>query len=242
MRRMTQAAVLVTAMLCSGPATAWAGQILETPAGLHSGDKFRFVFITDGATTAISSNIATYNNFVNSQAGGATYDGSVVQWFAIGSTRSESAINNVGQTETPVYLADGTLVTSSTTSTGLWSGSLLNPVDEDLSDRLITHQGTWTGTGTNGSVYYQSPIYPAGPLGDFLGVVIGNSSATGGGWVNDGVWPSESTFGVFHIFGISQVLTAVPEPSSLWLAVIGGLGVSARCWSRKRRVQPPSRP
>jgi hypothetical protein len=43
---------------------AKAGTVLPTPAGLASGDRFRFVFITDG-TTAISPSIATYNNFVN---------------------------------------------------------------------------------------------------------------------------------------------------------------------------------
>ena len=72
-----------------------------------------------------SSNIADYNNFVNAQAGGATFDGSVVAWNAIGSTSSVNAIDNIGQSAAPVYLADGTLITSSTTSTGLWSGSLL---------------------------------------------------------------------------------------------------------------------
>ncbi len=124
---------------------------MSTPAGLSGGESFRFVFFTDGTTTALSSNIGTYNSFVNAQAGGATYDGSVVTWHAIGSTSSESAINNIGQTLTPVYLADGTLVTTSTTSTGLWSGSLLNPIDEDLSGGIINQQGTWTGTNTNGS-------------------------------------------------------------------------------------------
>ena len=81
---------------------AEAGAIaLSTPAGLSAGESFRFVFITDATTVATSSSIAVYNSFVNAQAGGATYDGSVVNWDAIGSTRSVSAINNVGQTRLP---------------------------------------------------------------------------------------------------------------------------------------------
>ena len=150
---------------------AEAGAIaLSTPAGLSFGETFRFVFITDATTVASSSNIAVYNSFVDAQAGGATYDGSVVNWVAIGSTRSVSAINNVGQTPTPVYLADGTLVTTSTTSTGLWSGSLLNPINEDLSGMGVNtgSTGLWTGTNTNGSA-------SANPLGNFFGVTIGNS-------------------------------------------------------------------
>ncbi len=158
---------------------------------------------------------------MNAQAGGATYDGSAVNWVAIGSTSSVSAINNVGQTATPVYLADGTLVTTSTTSTGLWSGSLLNPIDEDLSGMGL-HSGStgvWSGSNTAGKSSGNS-------LGDFFGVSIGNTTQTNGTWVNNGVWPSDNSSGVFHMYGISQVLTAVPEPSGIWLAGTGVLGVT----------------
>src|SRR4029077_4549975 len=95
---------------------------LQTPTGLNPGDTFRFVFVTDGIRDATSTNIADYDSFVNVDAGGATYSAVVVNWFAIGSTDSVEAINHVGQAITPVYLSDGTLVTTTTTSTGLWSG------------------------------------------------------------------------------------------------------------------------
>lgn len=210
---------------------AEAGAIaLSTPAGLSFGETFRFVFITDATTVASSSNIAVYNSFVDAQAGGATYDGSVVNWVAIGSTRSVSAINNVGQTPTPVYLADGTLVTTSTTSTGLWSGSLLNPINEDLSGMGVStgSTGLWTGTNTNGSA-------SANPLGNFFGVTIGNSLDADGTWVNDGSWPADNTSGVFHVYGISQVLTAVPEPSTLLMASMAIIAGCACGWFRRRR-------
>jgi hypothetical protein len=236
MNNQTVRLALATAMLWIGfgvGGRAEAGGIaLSTPAGLGAGESFRFVFITDATTVAISASIAHYNSFVNAQAGGATYDGSVVNWVAIGSTSSTSAINNVGQTLTPVYLADGTLVTTSTTSTGLWSGSLLNPIDETISGMGIHSgsTGTWTGTNTNGSV-------SSNPLGDFFGVTIGVSTVTNGNWVNNGVWPTDNASGVFHMFAISQVLTAVPEPSSLALAGTAAIGVGAFVWCRKRRDQ-----
>lgn len=136
---LTTRLALATAILWIGLGArgrAEAGAItLSTPAGLSPGDSFRFVYITDQSDSSSSSNIADYNSFVNAQAGGATYDGSVVTWYAIGSTSSVNAIDNVGRSASPVYLADGTLVTSSTTSTGLWSGSIQNPIDEDLSVR-----------------------------------------------------------------------------------------------------------
>ena len=98
---------LVTAIFWFGLGAggqAGAGAILQTPSGLSPGKHFRFAIVTDGGTTATSSNIADYNSFVNTQAGGATYNSSVVTWFAIASTAGVNAIDNVGQTEDPVYL------------------------------------------------------------------------------------------------------------------------------------------
>ena len=92
-------------MLCigyTGGGGAEAGGIaLNTPAGLNPGDSFRFVFVTDGSTTAQSSNISDYDNFVQTQAGGATYNGAVVNWLAIGSTGTVNAIDHIGQANTP---------------------------------------------------------------------------------------------------------------------------------------------
>jgi hypothetical protein len=231
MRKRIRWFVLVTVILGFGVPVR-GGQVLKTPAGLGAGDTSRFVFITDGTTNAASSSIAHYNSFVNAQAGGATYEGSVVNWVAIGSTSSASAINNVGQTQTPVYLAYGTLVTTSTTSTGLWSGSILHPIDEDLAGMGVHtgSTGVWTGTNTNGST-------SANPLGDFFGVTIGVSTTTNGTWVSNGTWPFDTTSGVFHMFGISQVLTVVPEPSSFALAGTALIEVSVSVWCRKRRDQ-----
>ncbi len=225
MLKPTRWLVLLALILWFGM-PARGGQVLQTPAGLSPGETFRFVFITDGTISADSSNIATYNSFVNAQANGATYDGSVVNWFAIGSTSSASAINNVGQTLTPVYLVDGTLVTTSTTSTGLWSGSLLNPIDEDVSGALHKGFGTWTGTNSNGSSSGYS-------LGNFFGVTLGDSSETNHLWVQGG--ELSLTFLGERMFGISQPLTAVPEPSSLVLGGAAIIGVSAVAWCRKRR-------
>jgi hypothetical protein len=52
---------------------------LNTPTGLNPGDRFRIAFVTGTTTTDISStDIASYNLFVNTAAGGATYNASAV--------------------------------------------------------------------------------------------------------------------------------------------------------------------
>ena len=162
-----------------------AGIALQTPAGLSPGDHFRFVFIADGVgTTATSSNIADYNSFVNTQAGGATYNGATITWDAIASTPTVNAIDNVGQTPDPVYQSNGTLITTSTTSTGLWSGTLLNPITTDLMGNVLVAGGAeWTGTDTTG----HATAFPLGSGGSSTLGLPGRTDAT---WVDFGAFPS----------------------------------------------------
>ena len=129
-RRLAMAAVILWLGL-GGGGRAEAGPVLLTPAGLSPGESFRFVFVTDGTRDATSTNIADYNGFVNTQAGGATYNGSVVTWAAIASTPTVNAIDNVGPSLAPVYLSDGTIVATSTTtaSGGLWDGDLIRLIE-----------------------------------------------------------------------------------------------------------------
>ena len=206
---------------------AEAGSILQTPAGLNPGDHFRFVFVTDGIRDATSANIADYDSFVNAQAGGATYSGVVVNWLAIGSTDSVDAIDHVGQAITPVYLSDGTLVTTTTTSTGLWSGALVHQINLDLAATLV-QTFVWTGTNPTGTGF-------GGPLGSPPTPQVGSTTDSDGAWIDSG----RSNLGDFRPFyGISSVLTvpqAVPEPSTLAMlgtALGAGLAIG---WTRRRR-------
>ena len=179
---------------------AEAGIILQTPAGLNPGDHFRFVFVTDGIRDATSTNIADYDSFVNAQAGGATYNGVVVNWLAIGSTDSVDAIDHVGQANAPVYLSDGTLVTTSTTPAGLWSGTLVHAINLDLAGNPVPpFTFVWTGTNPTGTGF-------GGPLG------LRNAANRFhhrhlDAWVSSGRSPGGD---LRHLYGISSVLT-VPQ-------------------------------
>ncbi len=238
------ATALATVLLCSGLGVggrAAADSIIDTPAGLSAGDTFRIVFVTDGFTDATSSDISDYNAFVTADAsteagGGAfTYNGVAVTWSVIGSTPTTSAIDNVGETGSPVYLASGTLVTGSDTASGLWSGLLNSPINQDLQGNGFAPAAIWTGTTTDGASSLLNPL--SSPNAG-----LGFTNQSGPGWVMGGAFPSDNGF---QLYGISQELIvpgAVPEPSTLWMAVTGICAGCAFGWSRGRRAPRRSRP
>ena len=179
---------------------AEAGIILQTPAGLNPGDHFRFVFVTDGIRDATSTNIADYDSFVNAQAGGATYNGVVVNWLAIGSTDSVDAIDHVGQANAPVYLSDGTLVTTTTTPAGLWSGALVHEINLDLAGNPVPpFTFVWTGTNPFGTGF-------GGPLGS-RNTASRLHHRHRDAWIASGRSPGGD---LRPLYGISSVLT-VPQ-------------------------------
>jgi hypothetical protein len=215
---------------CGLGGRANAGVVLQTPAGLNPGDHFRFVFVTDGIRDATSTHIADYDSFVNDQAGGATYNGAVVNWLAIGSTDSVDAIDHVGQASTPVYLSDGTLVAATTTFTGLWSRSVLHQINLDLAGHPVDPTFfVWTGTNPTGTSF-GGPLDSARPL-------TGSTTDTLVAWVSSGTSPGGD---LRNLYGISSVLTsapAVPEPSTLTMlgtALTLGLAIAR---ARHRRDQ-----
>jgi hypothetical protein len=224
---------------------ARADPTLNAPAGLKPGDHFRFVFATDGTRDANSSTIGDYNTFVNNdamtEAGGGSnvvkYMGVTLTWSAIASTPGTSAITNIGENtsqDIPIYLASGVEITTADNSSGLWSGSLLAPINQDLLGHSRSAQ-VWTGTASNGSGAFGG----GNVLGGQYAPVWGSSSARSSNWVNDGVASGSLNF---SLYAISQVLTvsgtaAVPERSTAVVAVFGAVAFLAYGWSRHRRAR-----
>jgi len=221
MSTQTRRLAMVTAILWFAfgvGGRAEAGSIdLHTPMGLSPGDHFRFAFATFSETTATSSNLSDYDTFVTNQASGFTYNGEAISWSAIASTTAESAINHLGLTSDPVFLADGTEVTTSTTATGLWSGSLLHPINEDLSGVGVS-EIVFTGTNPDGS----KSFWPLGSPQVSIGLSIDSDAS----WIFNGAIFSDAN--EFPLYGISADLivpqSVVPEPPSLWMA---GTAISA---------------
>lgn len=221
---------IVTVCVCWGGAgsVAWSEPIsLSTPAGLNAGDTFRFLFVTAGTTTATSSDIATYNTFVQAQAGNATYNGVTVTWKAIGSTSSVSARDNVGGFGTPVavYRPGGAKLADDMTANvnGLWSGTLLATPSERIDGSSVTEY-PWTGSKLDGGIPSLGSY-----LGDLFGVYAGNTSAAN-------LWITASNGNYYGsprpMYGLSEELTAsggspVPEidPAGMGsvLALVSGV-------------------
>jgi PEP-CTERM motif len=222
-------------------------QVLSTPAGLTAGDTFRFIFVTDGKTTATSSSISYYDNFASNQANGATYNGTTITWQAIGSTATVNAVAHIGSSTGGVFLASGTEVATSTTAGvgGLWSGTLLHAINQDLTSSNTRLTDVWTGTAKSAPFGHTS----VNPLGDSVDRLskLGYSDYTDSSWIATSDLGANYTL-PFPVFGISEVLTvpsSVPEPSSALMAVLGiGTGLVLG-WSRKgkesRRQGPAGR-
>jgi hypothetical protein len=223
-RLLSVLSVFAIASVAAG--TASAGPIISTPTGLHPGDHFRIAFVTTGTlANTVSSNIATYDSFVTTDAGGATYNGNTITWQAIASTPSEDAIAHIGIKNDPVYLVDGSRV--ALTDAALWSGSLQHAINETIN-----------GTGVSGSVATGTFISGVkfNPLGSGLSQ-FGLSGFTTNRWISFNAVPSSASG--LHLYGISQELTvpaaaAVPEPSTAVLAGLGGLAALAYSLKRKR--------
>jgi hypothetical protein len=199
------------------PAGATAAPIV-VPAGLPQGAAYRLVFSTDSFTTAFSSDIADYNAFV---AAAANSEPALVPlgttWKALASTPTVAARDNTDTSPTsvsvPIYNLEGELV--ATSNDDLWDGTILTPIDYDQHG-LPPAPGTklvWTGSELNGT--------PNEPLGtDFP--FWGQATLADFNWISS----SHGTYmpdKLFALYGVSGVLTVVPEPGSKALAAAGAV-------------------
>jgi hypothetical protein len=115
--------------------TTLSAHAVTVPAGLSPGDTYQLVFVTAGLTDALSTDIADYNNFVQTQAAlNPTMTGtdSGVTYSAIGSTLAVDANDNA-LVSAPVYLVDGSALVA-TSFIDFWDGTL----DQALSPMALT--------------------------------------------------------------------------------------------------------
>jgi len=221
---------------CLVGGTASATQIsLSTPAGLNPGDHFRFFFLTSVTRAATSTDIADYNTFVNSQASGATYEGNVVSWKAVGSTATVNARDNVGGfgTNVPVYLANGTELagdlTTSTSNKGLWSGLLFTRPTIGIDGNSVRASSAYTGSNKDGTRYTGRQLGALGVQYGAPDMLINDLGA----YFSASALPNSIALNFYGVSSELAVPNAVPEidPAglgSVLALVLGSLGLLER--------------
>ena len=202
-----------------------SAQAIPVPPGLKKGDRYYLAFITDGQIAANDPNIKTFNDFVNAEAARKDSIATGAKWFAIASTATVDAKDNLnfaGQSEiAPIYLLDGkTEVVKQ--ARDLFSGNaLLNGISIDQFGKATASLNVWTGTGTDGKK-------TGTPIGADLST-RGRPGRTDSTWINQGAGPSRFAD---DFYAVSEMLTVVPEPST-WLLLAAGVGAVA--WRVRRR-------
>ena len=184
---------------------------------------YRLVFVTSGTTLASSSNIGYYNNFVTNAANAVPDLAKLnATWTVIGSTGTTNAITNIGASLATVGIYDltGTLVANGTS--GLFSGSLLAPIDTtELGQTAPVLDPNfpgyvWTGSTENGRK-------GADPLGTGSSGNIGLDTATSSQWIYYGYLSGQAESTVpLPVYAISSEINTVPEPGTTGLTVLGG--------------------
>ena len=220
---------LVVGMI-SIPASMASATIL-VPGDLEVGDTYHLAFVTDGKTTAESTNIADYNAFVNLEASatGATTENYGINWYAIGSTALVDARDNA-VVSGPVYLLNETQIAEGYTD--MWDGSLSNLITVTQYPSVTAYPYIWTGSTSDGS---KSTLYH---LGTTLYPLVRLGSISTGyytGWLSSPLTGAHAT--LRPLYALSEALTVpIPEPSTGLLSLVGLAGcILAR--SRRRSAR-----
>ena len=167
-RRSLVVAILGCAAVLVFSATCVQAEVI-LPTGLAPGSRYEIAFVTADSTTATSSDINYYDNFVKTEA---TQDsvlaGLGVSWNAIASTDSVNAVVNAPYSPSiPIYNTCGQLLTNSTHPLYLSA-----PVGGGLLAGLYTQSGGtqsacvrmdgirlfWPRVGSDGDHRWGSPL------------------------------------------------------------------------------------
>jgi hypothetical protein len=212
-----------------------AAMIYVVPTDLNPGDQYRLAFVTSNTRNATSSNIDDYNMFVTTTANNQSRLAALgTTWTAIASTFTVDAkVNTHTNPDTdgpgvPIYLLNNTRLADD--NNDLWNGDIQHPLAITETGDVLPDRFVWTGTYIDGTQYE--------PLGFNRGAG-GATSHNDFGWIVIDFRPTVVSSQLYSISGVLEVpdQTAVPEPSSLMLCLVGLAGVlGLRYRQRPRRA------
>lgn len=227
--------------------TANGGVNPATGAPWALGDQYRLTFFTSGTSNATSSDISTYNAWVQGLADASTaYDIGAADgatWKVIGSTsavdaRDNTATNPNVETGHAVFLLDGSTVVANDYA-DLWDGDVQHIIDLTEEGNVETHW-PFTGTYRDGTA---SEDHGAsyGALGNpILGGQVGQGqSGNASNWIWR-TWTGASATSQLQMYALSDPLAIVsdepviiPEPATL--AALGLAVAGLGGYVRRRR-------
>ena len=203
-------------------ATSLGADLILQPEGLSVGDRYRLFFTTSESRDASSTDIEDYHEFVQSVADAAPDVGSWgLQWSAVAGTRGSTAWDNSDTSPTrfgfelipaeskiPVYRVDGELMWFDYQH--MWNFL----VDSVFATPTITEIGSvYEGDVWTGTIDADNPgNSPLGVESPYLGLSTSTSAFI---W-NGGARRDLSTE-LHPLYAISDVITVIPEPSSMSL-------------------------
>ena len=193
---------------------------IVTPSDLRPGDQYRLVFVssTHRGTTAF---IETFNQFITDRANSVPELAALgTTWKAIMSTNPASGVpaiaawDNTGtnpsiSTGVPLYSTSGKLI--ATSNADLWDGSIANPIQASESGGF---GGPYVWTGTY-PVFGAAQDHPMGTQDIYIGDRDAYSDTSWAAAQTAQPYLPDDTRETWAIYGMSGVLTVVPEPATL---------------------------
>ena len=213
------------ALLLACIAVTASAELVLQPGGLEPGDRYRLLFATSQKRDATSSNVAVYNEFVQRVADEAPIVGSWgLEWRALISTRWVDARDNIehapGDEIVPVYAVDGSPVAPdgglffgldeadfNVTFRGQTELGTILPTQPDLLENFSVIRPVFTGSNIFGQKF-DGPFqaFANGPRG----VTMISTGSSGPAFLEHASYPNEA---LLHFYAVSEIITAVPEPS-----------------------------